>query len=57
MCGRTQRARRTDFRDAEAIAEAVERPTMKFVPTKTAEQLDLQASDAGFGHFQPEAYS
>jgi transposase len=32
-----------DFRDAEAIAEAVERPTMKFVATKTADQLDLQA--------------
>jgi transposase len=29
--------------DAEAIAEAVQRPTMKFVATKTAEQLDLQA--------------
>ena len=28
---------------AEAIAEAVQRPTMKFVATKTAEQLDLQA--------------
>jgi transposase len=28
--------------DAEAIAEAVQRPTMKFVATKTAEQLDLQ---------------
>ena len=32
-----------DFRDAEAIAEAVQRPTMKFVTTKTAYQLDLQA--------------
>ena len=32
-----------DFRDAEAIAEAVQRPTMKFVAAKTAEQLDLQA--------------
>jgi transposase len=32
-----------DFRDPEAIAEAVQRPTMKFVATKTAEQLDLQA--------------
>ena len=32
-----------DFRDAEAIAEAVQRPTMKFVATKTADQLDLQA--------------
>ena len=37
------RDRRTDFRDAEAIAEAVQRPTMKFVATKTADQLDLQA--------------
>jgi transposase len=27
----------------QAIAEAVQRPTMKFVATKTAEQLDLQA--------------
>jgi transposase len=34
---------KNDFRDAEAIAEAVQRPTMKFVATKTAEQLDLQA--------------
>jgi hypothetical protein len=31
------------FRDAEAIAEAVQRPTMKFVATKTADQVDLQA--------------
>jgi hypothetical protein len=29
--------------DAEAIAEAVQRPTMKFVATKTVDQLDLQA--------------
>jgi transposase len=28
---------------AEAIAEAVQRPTMKFVATKTVEQLDLKA--------------
>ena len=27
----------------EAIAEAVQRPTMKFVATRSAEQLDLQA--------------
>jgi Transposase len=33
---------KNDFRDAEAIAEAVQRPTMKFVATKTADQLDLQ---------------
>jgi transposase len=34
---------KNDFRDAEAITEAVQRPTMKFVATKTAKQLDLQA--------------
>ena len=37
------KGQKNDFRDAEAIAEAVQRPTMKFVPTKTADQLDLQA--------------
>ena len=37
------RGQKNDFRDAEAIAEAVQRPTMKFVATKTSEQLDLQA--------------
>ena len=37
------KGQKNDFRDAEAIAEAVQRPTMKFVPTKTVEQLDLQA--------------
>jgi transposase len=30
------------FRYGETIAEAVQRPTMNFVATKTAEQLDLQ---------------
>jgi transposase len=34
---------KNDYRDAEAIAEAVTRPTMRFVPLKSAEQLDLQA--------------
>ena len=37
------KGQKNDFRDAEAIAEAVQRPTMKFVATKIAEQLDLQA--------------
>ena len=37
------KGQKNDFRDAEAIAEAVQRPTMKFVVTKTADQLDLQA--------------
>src|ERR1700722_12203267 len=37
------KGQKNDFRDAQAIAEAVQRPTMKFVTTKTADQLDLQA--------------
>jgi transposase len=37
------KGQKNDFRDAEAIAEAVLRPTMKFVAIKTVEQLDLQA--------------
>ena len=31
------KGQKNDFNDAEAIAEAVQRPTMKFVATKTAE--------------------
>jgi transposase len=34
---------KSDYIDAEAIAEAVARPTMRFVPIKTDEQLDLQS--------------
>jgi transposase len=34
---------KNDYRDAEAIAEAVQRPTMRFVPLKSTQQLDLQA--------------
>ena len=37
------KGQKNDFRDAEAIAEAVQRPTMKFVATKSADQLDLRA--------------
>ncbi|MGY3356998.1 transposase [Bradyrhizobium sp. GM0.4] len=37
------KGQKNDFRDAEAIAEAVQRPTMKFAATKTADQLDLHA--------------
>jgi transposase len=37
------KGQKNDYRDAEAIAEAVGRPTMRFVPLKSAEQLDLQA--------------
>ena len=32
---------KNDHRDAEAIAEAVQRPTMNFVAIKTPEQSDL----------------
>jgi transposase len=32
------KGQKNDYRDAEAIAEAVQRPTMKFVATKTADQ-------------------
>ena len=34
---------KNDYRDAEAIAEAVQRPTMRFVTIKTPEQMDLLA--------------
>ena len=37
------KSQKNDYLDAEAIAEAVQRPTMRFVPIKTPEQLDLQA--------------
>src|SRR5215469_6677135 len=36
------KAQKTDDRDAEAIAEAATRPTMRFVALKTEAQLDLQ---------------
>jgi transposase len=34
---------KSDYIDAEAIAEAVGRPKMRFVPIKTDEQLDMQS--------------
>ena len=37
------KSNKNDFLDAEAIAEAVDRQNMRFVPIKTDEQLDLQA--------------
>jgi transposase len=36
------KANKNDYRDAEANAEAVQRPTMRFVPLKHEAQLDLQ---------------
>jgi transposase len=37
------KSNKNDMRDAEGIAEAVTRPTMRFVPTKAIEQQDIQA--------------
>jgi len=37
------KSNKTDSRDAEAIAEAVTRPTMRFVPSKDVDQHDSQA--------------
>jgi transposase len=41
-----RQAHKNDFRDAYSVAEAVQRPTTRFVPAKTDEQLDLQALHA-----------
>jgi len=38
-----RKSNKNDFIDAEAIAEAVTRHNMRFVPIKTDDQLDLQA--------------
>ena len=37
------KSNKNDMRDAEAIAEAMTRPTMRFVPPKAIEQQDIQA--------------
>jgi transposase len=37
------KSNKNDMRDAEAIAEAMMRPTMRFVPSKAIEQQDIQA--------------
>jgi transposase len=37
------KSNKNDYLDAEAIAEAVERENMRFVPIKSDDQLDLQA--------------
>ena len=36
------KAQKNDDRDAEAIAEAATRPTMRFVELKSEDQLDIQ---------------
>ncbi len=37
------KSNKNDVLDAEAIAEAAQRPTMRFVPVKTTQQQDIQA--------------
>ena len=37
------KSNKNDMRDAEAIAEAVTRPTMRFVPMKEVDQQEIQA--------------
>jgi transposase len=41
-CAYYVKAQKNDDVDAEAIAEAATRPTMRFVELKSAEQLDMQ---------------
>ena len=41
------KANKNDMRDAEAIAEAVTRPRMRFVPVKDVTQQDIQALHRG----------
>src|SRR5213080_2552303 len=43
---------KNDAADAEAICEAVQRPTMRFVPVKTAEQQVLQVLAAQLEHIE-----
>jgi transposase len=42
-CKPFRQSHKNDFRDAHAVAEAVERPSTRCVPIKTDGQLDLQA--------------
>ena len=41
--GLLRQGHKNDFRDAHAVAEAVQRPSTRCVPIKTDDQLDLQA--------------
>jgi transposase len=41
------KSNKNDRRDAEAIAEAVTRPTMRFVPIKDVDQQDIHALHRG----------
>ena len=48
---------KNDFIDAEAIAEAVGRPRMRFVPIKSDDQLDMQSFKLCPAHaFRPSSH-
>jgi len=42
-CCKVVKSNKSDIIDAEAIAEAVTRPTMRFVEVRTSDQIDVQA--------------
>ena len=46
---------KSDYLDAEAIAEAVQRPRMRFVPIKTEEQLGDATHSGGEPDSQPSS--
>jgi hypothetical protein len=48
------KAQKNDDRDAEAIAEAATRPTMRFVELKSCEQLDMQTLHRSRDHLVAE---
>jgi hypothetical protein len=48
------KGQKNDFRDAEAVAEAVQRPTMRFVPTKSVSSArPAGAASGAFALGQP----
>ncbi len=51
------KSNKNDYLDAEAIAEAVARQNMRFVPIKTNDQLDLQALGCGLPAFTTDPRS
>ncbi len=42
---------KNDYNDAEAIAEAAQRPTMRFVPIKSVERQDIQNFHCQRGYY------
>jgi hypothetical protein len=49
------KGQKNDFREAEAIAEVAQCPMMKFVATKTVDQLDLQTMHRVLHHGRPNS--